>query len=326
MPLKHIKKLKRLSPQERTDFLNSFDLILSDCDGVVWMASGIPIAGAGETVNLLKAYGKEVKFVTNNSLRSDVEYVEKFTKLGVKNVEENDIVYPTKAMAWYLKKIKPAATIYPLIASASKKLLSSYGFNLIPIDIDVNELTFQTFAHYLTKNGPTKVDTVIIDYNLATGYAHIIKALQYLNDPECKLMVGATDSMVPLTSSLSIPGYLDFYEILTKYTSKEPIVMGKPSKHLEDFLKEFYTITNSKRCLFIGDSLKADIGFGKSAGFQTLFVSTGINNEEDVLNAPEMCTPDYYADSFADLKELVLEQGKLESKDALGNGNGIKNL
>ena len=76
-----------LNAEERTNFINSFDIVLSDCDGVVWLVSGA-IPRTGEAINLLKAAGKTVKFVSNNSERSDEEYLKKFKTIGVADVVE----------------------------------------------------------------------------------------------------------------------------------------------------------------------------------------------------------------------------------------------
>lgn len=102
-----------------------------------------------------------------------------------------------------------------------------------------------------------------------------------------------------------IVGFVDFYQFLIKHSKKEPVILAKPSKILADILKDRFAITDPKRCLFIGDSLKLDIAFGKSVGFQTLFVSSGVDTEEDMLNAPDESTPDYYTESVADIIDIL---------------------
>ena len=56
-------------------FLNSFDTVLTDCDGVLWNESE-PIQGSPEAINLLRRLGKKVVYVTNNSGHTRVGYVQ----------------------------------------------------------------------------------------------------------------------------------------------------------------------------------------------------------------------------------------------------------
>lgn len=100
----HPVQLLNASKEERQQFLDSFDLVLTDCDGIyavhglqictifilirgfhmilsgtVWDLDG-PLEGASAAVNLLKEFGKRVVYVTNNSSRSGKEYDNRFKK------------------------------------------------------------------------------------------------------------------------------------------------------------------------------------------------------------------------------------------------------
>ena len=70
-----------MSQSELDDFLNSFDTVLTDCDGVLWTGS-VAIDGSPEVIQALRKLGKKVIYVTNNSTKSRKEYLTKFTDLG----------------------------------------------------------------------------------------------------------------------------------------------------------------------------------------------------------------------------------------------------
>ncbi|XP_073833196.1 uncharacterized protein [Musca autumnalis] len=299
----NIKNLRQLTTEERKEFLNSFDFVFCDCDGVVWVITGAPIPRVFETLQCLKDNGKIVKFVSNNSVRSDAEYKEKISKYGIANVEEDDIIHPVKSMIWYIKRNNPSAVVFPLLPKAGIDLLQKHGIKTVNMDNDVS--TCASLASFVLKHGPPKVDYVLADLNPSWGYIHLVKGLEYLKDSQCQLLLGAMDPVIPLAVEHNIPGYLDFYNFLTKHSNKQPIILGKPSLLLADIIKERFNITDPKRCLFVGDSLEMDINFGKSVGFQTLFVLSGANTKEDMLNAPECNTPDYYADSVGDFMDLL---------------------
>ena len=70
-----------MSNSELDDFLNSFDTILTDCDGVLWTGS-FAIDGSPEVIQAFRKLGKKVIYVTNNSTKSRKEYLKKVTDLG----------------------------------------------------------------------------------------------------------------------------------------------------------------------------------------------------------------------------------------------------
>lgn len=64
------------------DFLDSFDTIICDCDGVLWRGS-VPIAGASDFLNDLKGnLTKNVMYITNNSVKTRQENLDKLLHLG----------------------------------------------------------------------------------------------------------------------------------------------------------------------------------------------------------------------------------------------------
>jgi len=95
-------KCKELNSSNIHQLLDSVDVILSDCDGVLWTTDTV-IPGSPDAVSKLKEMGKKVYFVTNNSNKSRLEYIHKFTGLGFQTVEE-DIFTSASVAAEFIKK------------------------------------------------------------------------------------------------------------------------------------------------------------------------------------------------------------------------------
>ncbi|XP_037937091.1 4-nitrophenylphosphatase-like isoform X1 [Teleopsis dalmanni] len=300
MHTKTSRHILELSVQEQKDFINSFDFVLSDCDGVVWLILS-PLPNTGRTINLLKSEGKKCIFVTNNSFNNDEQFLEKFASVGTNLVKSEDVINPNKAIAMYLKKYKPGERVFSVNNHVANEVFRNNGIDIETLDITDN-LDPASLARLIKPE--QKVGAVVIDINFNLNYAELAKAYQYLLDKDCELIMGGSDTHMPMSADMATLGFVDFAKYLSKYSHKQPIALGKPSPRFGDIIKEMYNITTPKRCLFIGDSLSSDIAFGTVCGFQTLLVLSGTSTKEEMLVAEENLRPDYYADSLADFIEL----------------------
>lgn len=77
------------------------EAFIFDCDGVIWRGESL-IDGIPETLDMLRAAGKRLIFVTNNSTKSRKGYQGKFTGLGL-SVPPEEIYSSSFAAAAYLE-------------------------------------------------------------------------------------------------------------------------------------------------------------------------------------------------------------------------------
>ncbi|XP_055844841.1 uncharacterized protein LOC129911159 [Episyrphus balteatus] len=290
-----------LNAEERKEFLKSFDIVLSDCDGVIWLLAG-PIPGAGNIINLFLQAGKKYKLISNNSMRSDDEYLDLLGKMGVQDIGNNDIVHPVKTITRYLQKHKPGQLVYSMGCDVFNDHLRKSGIEVQTLE-SRNDWTFSLLSKSLKPVEP--VGAVIFDLSLNLSYAALVHAQQHLkNNPNTDFIVGATDENAPVTKDLVVIGPSGFIQLLKENTGKDPIVLGKPGPLLGKFLKEHFEIKDPKRAIFFGDALEQDIKFGNACGFQTLLMLSGATTKEQMLALPEEHKPDYYANNIEDLKQL----------------------
>lgn len=78
------------------------DTFLIDCDGVLWRGNE-GVAGVASALQRMRADGKRVYFVTNNSTKSRVEYVHKLQKTAGITATVDEVVSSAYAAAAYLR-------------------------------------------------------------------------------------------------------------------------------------------------------------------------------------------------------------------------------
>ncbi|XP_049312390.1 chronophin-like isoform X2 [Bactrocera dorsalis] len=203
MSARKVPHILKLSAEEQKEFVNSFDVVMCDCDGVMWMATS-PLPRTGEAANALKDDGKRVYFVSNNSERPEEEYVNKFTRIGVKDFQAvtkedveiatlDKITRPEQKMGAVLYDINLNLT-YAQIAAATRYLADkdcqfiAGGTDwLLPMSKD---LTLPGFCDFLDtiKRFSGREPTIVSKPAVLLG--EILKDVYKLADPKRCLFVG----------------------------------------------------------------------------------------------------------------------------------------
>ncbi|KAH8276083.1 hypothetical protein KR018_002380, partial [Drosophila ironensis] len=291
-----------LSEDQRRKFFDSFDQVVSDIDGVVCdKHSTFP--GVPEGFLALQRIGKPLTFVTNNSVRTVDQAVEQFAKSGMA-VRPEQIVHPAQTTVDYLKEIKFQGLIYVMASPQFKAILRAAGFQIIDGPNELIEDNYQAMAKKIFDDQPVKAVIMDVDFNLTS--VKILRAQMYLRDPECLLIEGATDRMMPMGRGIHLIGPGPFTSILEEGIGRKAITVGKPGRELGHQLVRSLNIQKPNRVLMIGDMLAQDIVFGRQSGFQTLLVlSGGCKLEHLQAETDPTRIPDFYADSMADVATLL---------------------
>ena len=96
-------KANRLQESNAQSLVDATETFIFDCDGVIWKGDSL-IEGVPETLEMLRAMGKRLIFVTNNSTKSRAGYTKKFESLGL-TVNPEEIFSSSFAAAAYLESI-----------------------------------------------------------------------------------------------------------------------------------------------------------------------------------------------------------------------------
>ncbi|KAG5105125.1 hypothetical protein JHK82_042095 [Glycine max] len=229
-----------MSPQPLSP-LNCRDLF--DCDGVIWKGDEL-IDGVPQTLEMLRAKGKKLVFVTNNSLKSRSQYAEKFRSLGI-SVSQDEIFSSSFAAAMYLK------------------LCDISGIGAL-LNVQVYVIGGEGILEELRLAG-----------------------IAAFGGPVGAVVVGAGCMVAAICGS----------------TQKEPVVAGKPSTFMMEFLLKKFNVSCSKMCT-VGDRLDTDVLFGQNAGCKTLLVLSGCTTQSALQDPSNNIQPDYYTSKISDMLDL----------------------
>lgn len=289
-------------------FFNSFDYVLTDCDGVLWMGND-PIPGAVETIKALKNMGKPVIYVTNNSTKSRDDYVKKFEALGFPATFD-DIISTSYCAATYLKSMDFKKKVYVFGSSGITSELEKVNIQHLPIGPDPVGDNWIPWLKEVQLD--PEVGAVIVGFDHHVSYPKLIKASSYLKNPETLFIATNRDEQFPADGNLVIPGAGTFVIAVEVVSGRKATALGKPEKFILDCIKMKHPEIDISRCIMIGDRLNTDILLGTRHGLKTLFVGTGHNSLNDVRQLEkstdekdQFLVPDYYLPRLGDLLQFI---------------------
>ncbi|KAG5877029.1 hypothetical protein JTB14_005251 [Gonioctena quinquepunctata] len=299
-----LKNLADVPLQEQIDFINSFDDVLTDMDGVLWVQSTIIPDGAPECIDTLKKFKKKVFFVTNLALAT-VEQLWKKLKHFNYSANFEDIVNPLLGVIDYLKENNVETQLYVVGSYTYKNELRKAGFVVAPDPPQIVEETAAGLLQYIADD--KNIGAVIFDYDPNVTWVKLQKCITYLKRKDCLFISGTGEKYLPYGSIGPLIGNHYNLQGLKELSGRESYHIAKPSIHYNEFFERKFGITNPKRVLFIGDSINEDMGTAALGRYQKLLVLTGTATKKDLSNwkYPEEYKPEYYVESMGVFNNIL---------------------
>lgn len=280
------------------ELLSKTDIFIFDCDGVIWKGDSL-IDRVPSVLDKLRELGKMIFFVTNNSTKSRKGYLKKFQGLGLE-VKPEEIFSSSFAAAAYLEQnpLPPGKKVY---------IIGQEGIGEELDLLNIPHMGGPADSDKTIKLGPgVKVDhdkdvaAVIVGFDSAVNYYKIQYAQLCINENEnCKFIATNLDAVTHLTAEQEWAGNGAMVGAIKGCTGKEPIVVGKPSSLMVDYIVDKYKCDRSRICM-VGDRLDTDILFGTDNGLQTVLTLSGVTTEDKLLSESNKIKPQWYVDSIAD--------------------------
>ena len=251
-------------------------IFLFDIEGVIYRGRGTlePIPSATEYINHLRADGKEVRFISNATIKNREMVFETLKELGV-NVNLEEIFMVGALTAEYIRQNYGRCKCFVIGSDVFKSDLEKVG-----IEITDSE----------------DCDCVVVAYEKVS--------YDKLNTATRALLRGAdliAAHMDRVTSSSSgvIMSSGCFVEALEYAANKKAVVsIGKPSAY---FFKRVLDNFPPSEAVMIGDYIDGDIIGANRNGLFSVLVLTGVSTREEAEKARGECKPRIMVNTLEEL-------------------------
>jgi HAD superfamily hydrolase (TIGR01450 family) len=246
-----------------TSLVARYDHVLLDLDGCVWVGAQAT-EGAVEAVTALRAAGKGVAYVTNDTQLGTEEYVRKLWGLGFQASLE-EVVTAGGALQYALAERFGGNTAVVIGSPALHRHVEAAGLRI------VNRTTFASRA-----------DVVVVAFHPRFDYDELREATQAAL--RGAYLIGSNrDPTFPSADGLW-PGSGAVIAAVETASGRVVATVGKPEPTL---VQTALDRLGPGRALMVGDRVDADLGAAHAAGIDGAIVLTGASDRATAEAATE---------------------------------------
>lgn len=259
--------------------LASYAAYLFDVDGtLVYHDHAVP--GAADALTALKASGRHVLAVTNNSSLGQHALAERFRRFGLP-LEDHEVFSALVATARLVAHERPGARVHVFGNPGLRSEIERQGLRV---------------------TDGVDADYVVVGNHRGITYDRLTAAMRALLRGARFVTINMDRTYVGADGDL-VPGCGVFAAALERAIGRPPdVVVGKPSIRL---LCEAADSVGAppEACLYVGDNPEADVAGAHAAGMDALLVLTGVATSAD--EGPER--PEHVLPSVADLRRYCCQ-------------------
>jgi HAD superfamily hydrolase (TIGR01450 family) len=250
-----------------------FETFIFDLDGTLWKWNRL-VPGAKELVAELKRNGKQVLFITNGTILSQLGLVKKLWRFDV-DAKYDEVITPAISAANFFKRRMRKGERVLVMGRGLKEDLEARGV----------KTTCKVTADY-----------ALVSHDLKFDYMKLLTAVSALNRG-AKLYTTARGRYFVVGNDMW-PGTGVIATAVEYASGKKAELLGKPSEHM---LKVIRAVNKSKpsKTVLIGDEINSDIKSGKELGYHTVLVRTGVDSKRKINGRVR---PDTVLKSVADIR------------------------
>jgi glycerol 3-phosphatase-2 len=255
---------------------DEFDGLLIDLDGVVWIGRE-PVPGAAQALGQLLENGKEIVFVTNNSIHQPPTYAGRLREAGIAAADDRVITGGAATARLAVERVGPEGTAFVIGAPGFKETVAAAGLEL------------------LEGEDAQSADAVVVSGHREFDYFELLTATRALQ-AGAALFGTSRDPTLPMPGG-AWPGTGATLAAIETASGKRAETGGKPEPHL--FEQALALIPDATQVAMVGDRIASDIEGGRRAGLATVLVLTGDTTREEAEAAEE--PPDHVIENLLGL-------------------------
>ena len=227
----------------------SIDTVLCDLDGVVWLQHQ-PIRGSVDAVASIRATGRRVLFVTNNSAARRADHVASLGSIGIP--AEGDVVSSAMASA---QLVQPGERVLAAAGAGVVEALELRGAEVVQN----------------TGEDAGRFDAVVVGLHREFDYDRLrVAGTAVLNG--ARLIGTNSDTTYPTPRGLE-PGGGSLVAAVGAYSGATPTMAGKPEQAMADVVAEMVDVSAA---LMVGDRTDTDGAFAERLATPFALVGTGV--------------------------------------------------
>jgi NagD protein len=232
------------------------------------------VPGAAEALTVLKAHGKHVLAVTNNSSLGRHALGERFRRFGLP-LDDQEVFSALVATAQLVAHERPGGVVHVFGNPGLRAEVERLGLRV---------------------TDGAEADYVVVGNHRGISYDRLTTAMRALLNGARFVAVNMDRTYVGHDGGL-VPGAGVFVAALERAIGRPPdVVVGKPSVTL--LHEAIESVGQSPDgCVYVGDNLEADVAGAHAAGMHALLVLTGVASTADGWHDQ----PEHVLASVADL-------------------------
>ena len=249
---------------------------LTDMDGVL-VHEEVPLPGASEFIEALKATGRRFLVLTNNSIFTPRDLRARLLGSGI-DVPEDAIWTSALATAKFLADQRPGGSAYVVGEAGLTTALHDVGY-------------------VMTDRKP---DYVVLGETRTYSFEAITRAIRLI-EAGARFIATNPDPSGPSQQG-TLPATGSVAALISTATGRQPYFIGKPNPLMMRSALDRIE-GHSATTAMVGDRMDTDVISGLEAGLQTFLVLTGSTRAEQVESFPYR--PTHVVDGVKDLVSLV---------------------
>jgi HAD superfamily hydrolase (TIGR01450 family) len=256
--------------------LASLRAFIFDLDGCVYTGDTL-VPGVEDFLRALRATGRQVCFLTNNSREDAAELLAKLRHLGIPAARE-EILSAAEVTPQYVRERHGPSRVLAVGSETLKRLLSEAGHSLVSL-----------------ADHPA-AQVVVMGHDSDFTYGTLTAAARAVARGAAFVAVNL-DPRLPVERGAFFPGCGSLVEAVAAAAGVRPEVVGKPMPHIFRAALRRLGVA-AEATAMIGDSLASDVAGAKPLGLRAIWLAPTGAVPGDIL-------PDLTIHHFAELRDQI---------------------